>query len=108
MDPVVSLDRLRAAASPQELLVALKQLKNDIIGHEQKKESAVREGVVELLVKGLAKAGKSRGKKRSFLPGSPSSFATTQSDSEPLSESDREDHVKLQCVFIITSLAHGV
>jgi len=107
MEPIVSLDRLRAASSPHEQLSALKQLKNDIIGHEQKKESIIRAGVVELLVTGLSRAGKSRGKKRSFLPGSPSSFVT-QSDTDSLSEWDLEDHVKLQCVFIITSLAHGV
>jgi hypothetical protein len=106
MDSAVSLDRLRAASSPQEQLSALKQLKNDIIGHEQKKETIIRDGVVDLLVQGLSRAGKSRGKKRSLLPGSPSSFAT-QSDTDSLLEWDIEDHVKLQTVFIITSLAHG-
>lgn len=106
MEVPQSLHQLKSAASPQDQLAALKQLKNDIIGHEQKKEAIIRNGVVAELVRALESAVKSRGKKKSLLHDSLTGLSA-KPGSDKLVEWDFEDQVRIQSVFIVTSLAHG-
>src|ERR1700761_5420476 len=80
-DPPLSLQVLRSATTLQKQLDALKQLKNDIIGHEKRKHLIISNGVSELLSRCLA-LRRSRGHQ------SPS---TTQS-------LDPVDQVKLQAL----------
>lgn len=89
-DPPLSLQVLRSATTLQKQLDALKQLKNDIIGHEKRKHLVISNGVSELLSRCLA-LRRSRGHQ------SPS---TTQS-------LDPVDQVKLQALFTVSSLSHG-
>jgi hypothetical protein len=91
------LTQIRNSKSPTEQIVALRALKNEIIGHQQKKEMWVGLGVVEPIVRimTLNKAqGKQNGKERydhRFTP-------------ESLSE---KEMVRLQALCVIGSLAHG-
>jgi hypothetical protein len=111
-----SLEQLRSSTSIEQQLASLKQLKNDIIGHEQRKEAIIRHGVVEQLVKGLAGSGLSPGS----LSGAAGVAATVRARGKkrssrhgPVDEErwtgnwDVEDEVRLQSVYIVTSLAHG-
>jgi armadillo repeat-containing protein 8 len=103
-DPPAALDALRSAKTPREQLAALKQLKNDIIGHEQRKETIIRHGVVAHLVRSLAGNGDARGKRRSAkYTGGP----INSGGDEATSEWELAHQIRLQGVFIVTSLAHG-
>ncbi|KAF2454458.1 hypothetical protein BDY21DRAFT_399760 [Lineolata rhizophorae] len=55
---------LRAAATPEELVAALRRLKNDIVGHDQRKEAVLRSGAVRPLIEVLRGATKASGKRR--------------------------------------------
>ncbi len=94
------LEQLRRANSPAAQLGALKQLKNDVVGHERRKEAAVRDGLVVALSSCLKSSqGKRQPVARPRDQDSPSS-----SFSDGL---DINDQICLQCVFLATSLAHG-
>lgn len=105
MDPPEALGALRIAGTAKERISALKQIKNDIIGHERKKEAVIRNGIVELLVTALG-SGKSKGKKRSL-----SSIEAGRTNRLQVSNSvedwDVEDQLRLQTVLVVTSIAHG-
>jgi armadillo repeat-containing protein 8 len=90
-DPPLSLQVLRSATTLQKQLDALKQLKNDIIGHEKRKQLIISNGVSELLSRCLALR---RSRAHHHL------LSTAQS-------LDPVDQVKLQALFIVTSLSHG-
>ncbi len=91
------LAQVRNSRSPSEQIVALRALKNDIIGHQQKKEMWVGLGVIEPIVRIMTfnKApGKQNGKERhdhSFNSGS-------------ISE---KEMARLQALCVIGSLARG-
>ncbi len=91
------LAQIRNSKTPAEQIVALRALKNDIIGHQQKKEMWVGLGVVEPIVRIMTSnkaQGGQNGKERydhSFT-------------SESLSE---KEMVRLQALCVIGSLAHG-
>jgi armadillo repeat-containing protein 8 len=101
-DVPASLQVLRSATTPQKQLDALKQLKNDIIGHEKRKQIIISHGVAELLSRCLGvKAHRSHRLRRSQDRASPSGSPISNQDL------DLEDQVRLQALFITTSLAHG-
>jgi hypothetical protein len=91
---------LTALLSPnkEEQLSALQTLKNEIVGHDQKKEKWVENGVIEPVVK--------------ILESSRSSHSTSGKDnsrgrvltSRPLTS---EENVRLQALHILASLANG-
>jgi hypothetical protein len=101
-DDLPSLEKFRHASIPAEQLIALKQLKNDIIGHAGKKQLVILGGGVELL-SDLCTLKRGHGKKRS----------TTESDWAPRASNltadslETEDQIRLQSLFIISSLANG-
>jgi hypothetical protein len=91
------LAQIRNSRSPAEQVVALRALKNDIIGHQQKKEMWVGLGIVEPIVRIMTSnktQGKQNGKER----------YDNRFISESLSE---KEMVRLQALCVIGSLAHG-
>ncbi|EHK46424.1 hypothetical protein TRIATDRAFT_89808 [Trichoderma atroviride IMI 206040] len=92
------LAQLRNAKTCPEQSTALQALKNEIVGHHQKKETWVSLGVLEPVIRTLTSA-------RPAAKSSTSKDARPQaSGRRPLSE---EDNVRLQALQIITSFAKG-
>lgn len=92
------LERLRSATTAAEQAAALHSLKNDIVGHRQKKEAWVAAGVLEPVVKILTKCrspGVQNGKGSQLQPSA-------------LGESEEEDSVKLQAIQALSTFANGV
>jgi hypothetical protein len=89
--PSLEAIRNHPSSSLREKIAALKQLKHDIIGHDQRKELVICHGVVAPLVRNLQGLG-GRGKRRSGRIGQ---------------DEQDEDEVRVQSIQIITSLAHG-
>lgn len=90
------LAQLRNAKTLPEQTSALQALKNEIVGHVQKKEAWVGLGVLDPIVRTLSanhSSSKSNGKD-----------ATPQLVSGPLSD---EDGVKLQALQLVASFANG-
>ncbi|KAF2421192.1 ARM repeat-containing protein [Tothia fuscella] len=85
-----SLQEIRNPTSVSNQIAALKQLKHDIIGHDQRKELVVRHGIIGALVRNLTDRTAVRGKRRSEDDGGA-----------------EEDEIRVQSIQIITSLAHG-
>ncbi|TKA25519.1 hypothetical protein B0A50_05380 [Salinomyces thailandicus] len=97
-----SLETLQAIqTSPaEEQAAALRDIKNDIVGHDQRKEVAVKHGIVDVLVEILA-AGNSRDGLRAGEAGTDGvSLRDTQSCSHG-------DDARLQALLILGSLASG-
>jgi armadillo repeat-containing protein 8 len=93
------LTQLRNAKTCPEQSTALQALKNEIIGHHQKKETWVSLGVLEPVISTLTSA-------RPAAKSSSAKDARPQASSRrPLSE---EDNVRLQALQIITSFAKGM
>lgn len=93
------LAQLRNAKTCPEQSTALQALKNEIIGHHQKKETWVSLGVLEPVIKTLTSAR-------------PTPKSNTAKDARPQASSRRplsdEDDVRLQALQIITSFAKGM
>ena len=87
-EPPASIEEIRKPQSTQSHINALKALKHDIIGHEQRKELAVHHGVIPLLSRNL-------------------SAAASEKQSRKRELSREEEHVLVQTVQIVTCLAHG-
>lgn len=77
------------ATSTADLVSALQGVKNDIVGHDQRKEVLVKSGIVDSLVGHLS--SRTTGKRRSH---------TSQSHTQ-------EDDVRLQATLVLGSLANG-
>ena len=91
------LSQLRGAKNFPEQTLALQALKNEIVGHIQKKELWIRLGVLQPIVKTLSTSrppGKTNGRD-----------ARLQPLARPLSE---EDAVKLQALQLVGSFANGI
>lgn len=89
------VSQIRNARNPTEQIAALKALKNELIGHPLKKESAVSSGVLDPIVRLVSGRAISRHDGKSH----DHSFA-----SRPLSE---EETVRLQGLHILASIALG-
>ena len=94
------LSELRSASSPASQIKALRQLKNEIIGHDQKKQMWVGLGILAPLVR-ILNTYKGDGKRRA-----------RNSDGEGRRRSTKEvrteeEEARLQAVIIVGSLAHG-
>jgi hypothetical protein len=86
------------SASLKQQVAALKQLKHDIIGHDQRKELVVCHGLVRELVRKLGGIGKRRSNGHRLEQGE-----QHQQDEQE----QEEDEVRVQSIQIVTSLAHG-
>lgn len=91
------LAQLHSAKTFPEQTAALKALKNEIVGHAQKKEEWIRVGILEPIVTSL-----SGGRPPAKLNGKD---AGAVADFRPLSE---EDAVKLQSLQLLASFANGL
>lgn len=95
---LVALRELKTIPAPEHQLELLRLLKNDIVGHGQRKELVVRHGLLDPLAQILLSTTKATGKKVS-LP------STSQLDQPaPLS---LEHDIRLQATLIVGSLANG-
>ncbi|KAF2146012.1 uncharacterized protein K452DRAFT_294623 [Aplosporella prunicola CBS 121167] len=94
------LDELRNPTSADAQVAALKQLKNFIVGHDQRKELAVRRGIVAHLARVLQANVKASGKRRQRQSNGGAAAAQN-------AEQAQEDDMRLQATFIVESLAHG-
>lgn len=91
------LAQLRSARTVPEQATALRALKNDIVGHVQKKEQWIALGVLEPIV-------------RTISPRNPQTKLNGKGShaelcSRPLSD---EDGAKLQALQLLASFAHGL
>lgn len=91
------LSQLRSARTVPEQAAALRALKNDIVGHVQKKEQWIALGVLEPIVRTI-----SSGTPQERLNGRGSH---AQFCSRHLSD---EDGAKLQALQLVASFAHGL
>jgi hypothetical protein len=88
-----AVEAIRNAPSLERQIASLRQLKNDIVGHDQRKELVVKQGVIQPLVDVLIAAQKASGKRRAgeshqlrlqyFTPDSIHSSITRGSSSRP-------------------------
>lgn len=99
-----ALSELSNPSTPEAQVNALRNLKNEIVGHEQRKELAVVHGIVKplagLLKGGIRKGGNKRGKSGEINRGG---STTAGSDNEW----DVEDELQFQATLVVGSLANG-
>lgn len=102
-----ALNELSNPSTPEAQVAALQGIKNEIVGHEQRKELAVTHGVVKPLA-GLLRAEARKGGKRrrnNTTNGHGSSlFSETRRSME---EWTTEDELRFQATLVVGSLANG-
>jgi hypothetical protein len=86
---LAAIEALKNADSAYQQIESLRQLKNSIIGHDQRKELAVRQGVLESLVKIV------------------SSPRTSEYNGAASRSRTQQDEARLQATIILGSLASG-
>ncbi|KAL5352673.1 hypothetical protein ACLOAV_002621 [Pseudogymnoascus australis] len=89
------LAQIQHPSSPTEQVTALRALKNDIIGHQQRKEAWVSLGILDSIVQASASQERRQGSKSGQGPAP---------DTESLGE---EETLRLQALSILGSLAYG-
>ena len=94
------LSELRSPSSLASQVAALRALKNDIIGHEQKKEMWVGLGIVTPIARILNTYRSGGKRKHKEVTGN------TEDLSHQAGRNDEEE-ARLQAVIIVGSLAHG-
>src|SRR5579862_1446783 len=94
------LTQIRNPSSLASQVAALKALKNELIGHEQKKEMWIGLGIVVPVVHLLGHS-KTSGKRRSR------ELNGTGVYSQTAQERPDEDEARLQATIIVGSLAYG-
>lgn len=106
-----ALAELSNPTTPEAQADALRNLKNEIVGHEQRKELAVTHGVIRPLA-GLLKEGVRRGGKRRHSNGltQQASNGSVPSSGHVSSSQEmwtREDELRFQATLVVGSLANG-
>ena len=93
------LHELRSPSSPASLVTALRALKNELIGHDQKKEMWIGLGVLTFIAR-ILNTHKVSGKRSHGEHGgiAESGHRSSRADDE---------EARLQAVIIVGSLAHG-
>lgn len=99
---LVALHELKSSPAPADQLRLLRLIKNDIVGHSQRKELVVKHGLLDPLSNLILSAARTNGKRASHhLNGS------AQSSAAPDAQWTIEDEIRLQATLIIGSLANG-
>lgn len=94
------LSELRSASSPASQVAALRALKNEIIGHEQKKAMWIGLGVLAPITR-ILNTHRGNGKRRyRDVNGS-------RGHSKSRGGRSDEEEARLQAIIIVGSLAHG-
>ena len=107
-----ALLELRSPTSPSAQVEALRDLKNEIVGHDQRKELAVRHGVVAPLAR-ILRAEARRGGKRRARGGVANGGAVAAAGSSAGGPERRErdwgceEEMRLQATVVVGSLALG-
>ncbi|PSN68439.1 ARM repeat-containing protein [Corynespora cassiicola Philippines] len=112
-----ALQELAHPTTPEAQVGALRSLKNEIVGHEQRKELAVLHGVVRPLA-GILKAEARKGgkRRRGVMNGSGNSTAgataaaaaaTAGREGEGKEEWGVEDELRFQATLVVGTLANG-
>lgn len=93
------LSELQSPSSPASQIAALRALKNDLIGHEQKKEMWIGLGVVAPIAR-ILNTHRANGKRRhnEIVDATEFSYRANRTD---------EEEARLQAIIIVGSLAHG-
>lgn len=101
-----ALIELSNPSTPEAQVAALQSLKNEIVGHEQRKELAVTHGVVKPLVDLLRAEARKGGKRRRGQANGNGSglFNETQ---RSVVEWTTEDELRFQATLVVGSLANG-
>jgi hypothetical protein len=89
---LAAIEALANADSPQQQIESLKQLKNNLVGHDQRKEIAIKNGVLESLVAVISTSGS----------GEQNGSSTGQAQAWT-----QQDEARLQATIILGSLATG-
>ena len=101
-----ALNELSNPSTPETQVTALQNLKNEIVGHEQRKELAVTHGVVKPLA-GLLRAETRKGGKRRRNVTNGSSLGLFSDAQSGLEEWTTEDELRFQATLVVGSLANG-
>ena len=99
-----ALIELSNPSTPDAQVNALRNLKNEIVGHDQRKELAVRHGVVRPLA-GLLRAEARKGGKR--RKGVQNGNSAVERDVGNATEWGTEDELRFQATLVVGSLANG-
>jgi armadillo repeat-containing protein 8 len=100
-----ALYELRNPSTAEAQVEALRQLKNEIVGHDQRKELIVRHGVVRPLAR-ILEGGRRKSAKRRRTETNGHKAAGSSSRREEAWAT--EDEVRLQAVMVVGSLALGI
>ncbi|KAF1844702.1 ARM repeat-containing protein [Cucurbitaria berberidis CBS 394.84] len=102
----LALNELSNPSTPEAQVAALQNLKNEIVGHEQRKELAVTHGVVKPLAGLLRAEARKGGKRRRNVTNGHGSglFSETRRN---LVEWTTEDELRFQATLVAGSLANG-
>ncbi|KAI4924077.1 hypothetical protein J4E85_008237 [Alternaria conjuncta] len=101
-----ALSELANPSTPEAQLAALQNLKNEIVGHEQRKELAVTHGVVKPLAGLLRAEARKGGKRRRNVTNGHSSGLFNESR-KSAEEWTTEDELRFQATLVAGSLANG-
>jgi hypothetical protein len=102
----LALAELSNPSTPEAQVAALQSLKNEIVGHEQRKELAVTHGIVRPLASLLwAEARKGGKRRRSQANGHGSGLFSENKRS--IAEWTTEDELRFQATLVVGSLANG-
>ena len=94
------LSELQSTSSPASQVAALRALKHEVIGHEQKKEMWIALGVLAPIAR-ILNTHKGNGKRRHR------DAQGNRWHSKHRADRSDEEEARLQAVIIVGSLAHG-
>lgn len=101
-----ALIELSNPSAPEAQVAALQNLKNEIVGHEQRKELAVTHGVVKPLASILRAEARKGGKRRKNGTNGHGSGLVNETKRN-LAEWTTEDELRFQATLVVGSLANG-
>ncbi|KAF2855317.1 ARM repeat-containing protein [Plenodomus tracheiphilus IPT5] len=101
-----ALAELSNPSTPEAQVAALQNLKNEIVGHEQRKELAVTHGVVKPLA-GLLRSEARKGGKRRRNGANGNSSGLFSESRRTLVDWTTEDELRFQATLVVGSLANG-
>jgi hypothetical protein len=103
-----ALAELSNPTSLEAQVVALRNLKNEIVGHEQRKELSVTHGVIRPLARLLHSEARRGGKRRRNVANGHGAGATQEEHMrQDLEDWTTEDELRFQATLVVGSLANG-
>ncbi|KAF1997236.1 armadillo repeat domain-containing protein, partial [Amniculicola lignicola CBS 123094] len=103
---LVAIEELFHPGTPEEQVAALRTLKNEVVGHNQRKEQAIKYGIVQPLVRILRVEARRGGKRRrGTMNGNGATGARRESVAQP--DWSTEDELRFQATLVVGSLFTG-